>query len=120
MALKRMIAMRSFYRMKEVEGVTDTAVLDEVGLTEQQVTEMYRYLAIANYEDRFVIPTSNEELRNQDFHAMQGFEGFSFGNEGCSISEGASLFPDKRKKTVEVMKFVPKDRIIEMAEEEAS
>ena len=112
--------MRSFYRMKEVEGITDIAVLDEVGLTVQQVTGMYRYMAIANYEDRFVIPTSNEELRHEDFHAMQGHEGFSFGNEGCSISSKATLFPQKRTKTVEVMQFVPKDRLLAKAEEEDS
>jgi nitrate reductase beta subunit len=77
-------------------------------------------MAIANYEDRFVIPTSHEELRHEDFHALQGQSGFSFGNEGCSISSNASLFPEKRKKTVEVMKFVPKDRLLKRAKEEAS
>jgi nitrate reductase beta subunit len=118
LALKRMIAMRSFFRMENVEGKTDTAILDEVGMTEVQVREMYRYMAIANYEDRFVIPTSHEELRHEDFHAMQGQSGFSFGNEGCSISSNASLFPEKRKKTVEVMKFVPKDRLLKRAKEE--
>jgi nitrate reductase beta subunit len=118
LALKRMIAMRSFFRMENVEGKTDTAILDEVGMTEVQVREMYRYMAIANYEDRFVIPTSHEELRHEDFHAMQGQSGFSFGNEGCSISSNASLFPDKRKKTVEVMKFVPKERLLKQAKEE--
>ena len=118
LALKRMIAMRSFFRMENVEGKTDTAILDEVGITEAQVREMYRYMAIANYEDRFVIPTSHEELRHEDFHALQGQNGFSFGNEGCSISSNASSFPEKRKKTVEVMKFVPKDRVLKRAKEE--
>ena len=28
---------------------------------------MYRYLAIANYEDRFVIPTSHRELAEDAF-----------------------------------------------------
>jgi Nitrate reductase beta subunit len=110
LALKRMIAMRSYYRSLTVEGVTNTAVLDEVGLTEQQVQEMYRYMAIANYEDRFVIPTSHEELRHADFHSFQGANGFTFGNDSCSISEGASLFPEKRKKTYEVVHFVPRPK----------
>ena len=34
------------------------AVLAQARLTVAQVEEMYRYMAIANYEDRFVIPTS--------------------------------------------------------------
>jgi len=106
LALKRMIAMRSFYRSENVEGKTDLAVLEEVGLDEVQVREMYRYMAIANYEDRYVIPTSHEELRQEDFHSFQGQNGFSFGNDGCSISPNASLFPDKRKKTEDNLEFV--------------
>ncbi len=106
LALKRMIAMRSFYRSLNVENSTDTAVLEAVGLDEAQVREMYRYMAIGNYEDRFVIPTSHEELRLEDFHSFQGQNGFSFGNTGCSISAGASLFPDRRTKTEDVLEFV--------------
>jgi nitrate reductase beta subunit len=107
LALKRMIAMRSYYRSLNVEGKTDLAVLEEVGLDEAQVKEMYRYLAIANYEDRFVIPTSHEELHQDDPYAFQGQNGFSFGNEGCSISSNATLFPEPRKKVEHVMEFTP-------------
>jgi nitrate reductase beta subunit len=38
-----------------------------VGLSVEQVEEMYRYLAIANYEDRFVIPTSHREMARDAF-----------------------------------------------------
>ncbi|MGS8722448.1 respiratory nitrate reductase subunit beta, partial [Salmonella enterica subsp. enterica serovar Infantis] len=48
-ALKRMMAMRHSMRSQTVEGVTDTRAIDEVGLSVQQVEEMYRYLASANY-----------------------------------------------------------------------
>ncbi len=60
-ALKRMMAMRHYMRSQTVEGVTDTRAIDEVGLSVARVEEMYRYLAIANYEDRFVIdkPSGN-------------------------------------------------------------
>jgi nitrate reductase beta subunit len=61
-ALKRMMAMRHYKRSQTVEGVTDTRAIEEVGLSVEQVEEMYRYLAIANYEDRFVIPTSHREM----------------------------------------------------------
>ncbi|STJ11482.1 Respiratory nitrate reductase 2 beta chain [Escherichia coli] len=61
-ALKRMMAMRHYMRSQTVEGVTDTRAIDEVGLSVAQVEEMYRYLAIANYEDRFVI--SNQSSGN--------------------------------------------------------
>ena len=51
-ALERMIAMRAFKRAQQVDGVEDLDVLKQVGLTSHQVEEMYRYMALANYEDR--------------------------------------------------------------------
>ena len=57
-------------------------VLQQAGLTVAEVEEMYRYMAIANYEDRFVIPTTHREYATAAFD-MRGSCGFSFGN-GCS------------------------------------
>ena len=87
-ALERMLAMRMFMRRKHVDGVLDQSVLDRVGLSQYQVEEMYRYMAIADYEDRFVIPTSHKELSEQAYD-QRGICGFSFG-AGCS--EGNSTF----------------------------
>ena len=42
-------------------------------------------MAIANYEDRFVIPTAHREL-GADAYDMRGSCGFTFGN-GCSGGE---------------------------------
>ncbi|MGH8582287.1 MAG: nitrate reductase subunit beta [Gammaproteobacteria bacterium] len=110
--LKRLIAMRQYYRSAQVEGKPDLRVLEEVGLTEAQVKEMYRYLALSKYEDRYVIPTSHDELRHADSHALQGQMGYTFGNDSCSVAghDGHSLFPEKRKQSVEtqVMQFVPR------------
>ena len=88
LALERMLAMRMFMRRKHVDGVLDQSVLDRVGLSQYQVEEMYRYMAIADYEDRFVIPTSHQELGEQAYD-QRGICGFSFG-AGCS--EGNSTF----------------------------
>ena len=49
----------------------DSRVLDQAGLTVAQVEDMHRYLAIANYEDRFVIPTSHRE-EAEDAYGLQG------------------------------------------------
>ncbi len=83
-ALERLLGMRAYQRRRHVEGVLDASLLDRVGLTEAQVDEMYRYLALANYEDRFVIPTSHREYASATFDAFgeRGGCGFSFG-EGC-------------------------------------
>ncbi|NYS61670.1 nitrate reductase subunit beta [Vreelandella salicampi] len=90
LALKRLMAMRLYMRGKHVEGHANTAVLDEVDLTQAQVEEMYRYLAIANYEDRFVIPTSHREMATDAFPERGGC-GFSFG-DGCHGESSSSLF----------------------------
>ena len=81
-ALERMLTMRSFKRSQQVDGREDLEVLKKAGLTAAQVEEMYRYMAIANYEDRFVIPTSHKEYA-EDAYDMKSSCGFTFGN-GCS------------------------------------
>jgi nitrate reductase beta subunit len=94
--LERLLAMRAFMRGRHVEGRDDEAVLERVGLDRAKVEEMYRYMAIANYEDRYVIPTTHREYAENTFD-LRGACGFSFGN-GCS--DGASetnLFSSKRK-----------------------
>ena len=82
LALERMMAMRQYMRSKTVDGVIDEAVAERVALTGNEIEEMYRLMAIANYEDRFVIPTSHRE-NAEDAYNLRGSCGFSFGN-GCS------------------------------------
>ncbi len=84
-ALERMLAMRAYKRRQTVDGVTDHDVLEAVGLSEQQVEDMYRVMAIANYEDRFVIPTNHRELSTNDPWGERSGCGFSFG-DGCNTS----------------------------------
>jgi nitrate reductase beta subunit len=100
-ALERMLAMRAFMRGRHVESSEDTALLERVGLNIEQVEEMYRYLAIANYEDRFVVPTTHREYAENAFD-LRGGCGFSFGN-GCSGSDvGQGLFGGKKKRTIPI------------------
>jgi nitrate reductase beta subunit len=95
LALERMLAMRAYKRSQHVDGIKDEGVLKQVGLTEHQVEEMYRYLAIANYEDRFVVPSAHREEALAAFPEKGGC-GFSFGN-GCSDgTSGLNLFGGKR------------------------
>ena len=99
--LERMLAMRSFMRAKTVEHRIDHPIAERVGLDAAQIEEMYRYLAIANYEDRFVIPSTHREYAENTFD-MKGGCGFSFGN-GCSDgSSEASLFGGKKKRTIPI------------------
>ncbi len=77
-------------RAKNIDGVIDEAIAAKVGLTGLQIEEMYQTMAIANYEDRFVIPTAHREWA-EDALDLRGSCGFSFGN-GCSEGETPSLF----------------------------
>ena len=100
-ALKRMMAMRHYKRSQTVEGVTDTRAIEEVGLSVEQVEEMYRYLAIANYEDRFVIPTSHREMARDAFPEKNGC-GFTFG-DGCHGSDTKfNLFNSSRIDAINI------------------
>ena len=100
-ALERMLAMRAYMRDRHVENRENGAVLQQVGMTAAEVEEMYRYLAIANYEDRFVIPTTHREYAEDAFD-LRGGCGFSFGN-GCSDGTSeASIFGGKKRKTMAV------------------
>ena len=49
-------------RKREVLDETDEALPARVGLTGPELERMYRLLAIANYEDRYVIPQAHAEL----------------------------------------------------------
>lgn len=99
-ALERMMAMRGYMRAKTIDGFIDEAIAQRVGLTPGQIEEMYHIMAIANYEDRFVIPTAHREVAEDAFDIRSSC-GFSFGN-GCSggTSE-TNLFGTPRKKTVQ-------------------
>lgn len=97
LALRRMMAMRVYQRGKHVDGVVNKEVLSQVGLTQAQVEEMYRYLAIANYEDRYVIPTGHREYATDAFN-LRGGCGFSFGN-GCSDGDSEFNLFGGRKQT---------------------
>ena len=107
-ALRRMLAMRAYKRGQAVDGIEDPTLLHTTGLTAGQVEDMYRIMAIANYEDRFVIPSSHKEMVEDSFND-KGACGFSFGN-GCSegVSEG-SLFGAKQQGSV-VFADMPKSR----------
>ncbi|BBZ12654.1 nitrate reductase subunit beta [Mycobacterium branderi] len=56
--LRRLAAMRSYMRDINLGRETQPHIPASVGMTEEQIYEMYRLLAIAKYEERYVIPTA--------------------------------------------------------------
>jgi nitrate reductase beta subunit len=104
-ALERMLAMRAYQRAKHVDGEANLAALKQVSLTEAEVADMYHVMAIANYEDRFVIPSTHREYAENAF-SVRGGCGFSFGN-GCSEGIGeTSLFGSEKKRTIPIKAVV--------------
>lgn len=95
-ALERMLAMRAYMRAKTVDGINDEAIAAKVGLNGRMIEDMYKIMALADYEDRFVIPTTHRE-HVEDAYDLRGGCGFTDSN-GCStgISSG-SLFGGGKK-----------------------
>lgn len=105
LALKRLLAMRAYKRAEQVDGVQDLKVLESVGLSVAQVEDMYRYLAIANYEDRYVVPSAHREEAMSDAFAERSGCGFSFGS-GCSGASDTNMFGAKKANKRDVLKTV--------------
>ena len=96
-ALERMLAMRAYMRSKTVDGIIDVGIAERVGMTQDLIEDMYHIMAIANYEDRFVIPTTHRE-HAEEAYDIRGGCGFTDGN-GCSGgSSKGSMFGGGRKK----------------------
>jgi nitrate reductase beta subunit len=96
-ALERMLAMRAYMRAKTIDGVIDNAVAARVDLTGAAIEDMYQIMAIANYEDRFVIPTSHREGA-EDAYGLRGACGFSFGNEASGGRTELGLFGSAKRR----------------------
>ncbi|SHG00592.1 respiratory nitrate reductase beta subunit [Microbulbifer donghaiensis] len=76
-ALERMLAMRAYMRGKTVAGMSDEKIPQSVGLSSATIEAMYRYMALAAYEDRYVIPTNHREFDENSYH-LRGTVGFGF------------------------------------------
>ncbi|MEU1971039.1 nitrate reductase subunit beta [Microbacterium sp. NPDC019599] len=64
-SLRRLAAMRSYMRGLNLDGERDERIARAVGMTGESVEAMYRLLAIAKYEERYVIPTAHSERAHE-------------------------------------------------------
>ncbi|MDH5798968.1 MAG: nitrate reductase subunit beta, partial [Paracoccaceae bacterium] len=95
-ALERMLAMRSYMRSKTIEGVVDEAIAARVGLSGRVIEDMYKIMALADYEDRFVIPTTHRE-QVEEAYDLRGGCGFTDTNGCGGGSTKGSLFGGSKK-----------------------
>src|SRR5262252_6095287 len=82
--LRRLAAMRAFMRKQQVLGERDVAGAADAGMAPEDLEDLYRLLAIAKYEDRYVIPQAHTELA-QRLAELPGTCGLDFdgGPGGC-------------------------------------
>ncbi|MFS3127295.1 nitrate reductase subunit beta [Nocardioides sp. Bht2] len=80
--LRKLAAMRSYLRGINLGREPDASIPASVGMSEEALYEMYRLMAIAKYEDRYVIPTAHVE----DAHRLEEI--------GCSLDfdEGPGMY----------------------------
>ena len=76
LVLKRLAAIRQYMRSVRVEKSVDLEVLDSVGLNVEAAQAIYRLLAIAKHDERFVVPTLSrtDEKRLYTDQGCCGFE----------------------------------------------
>jgi nitrate reductase beta subunit len=60
-SLRKLAAMRSYMRDVNLGREPRPEIPEAVGMTEESIYEMYRLLAIAKYEDRYIIPKAHAE-----------------------------------------------------------
>jgi nitrate reductase beta subunit len=85
-SLRRLAAMRGWTRERNLGGEPDPALAAAVGMEPREIDAMFRLLAIAKYDERYVIPQTHGEI-GVNPHSRQGACGLDF--EGGPGSCGA-------------------------------
>ena len=71
--LRKLAAMRAYMRNITLGDAPDESIAEAVGMTGAEIKQMYRLMAIAKYDERYVIPTAHVE----DAHNLEEI--------GCSL-----------------------------------
>ena len=78
--LMKLAGMRAYMRTRTLDGTVSQELLDGLGMTAEQVEAMYRLLAIAKYDERYVIPTAYAK----DAEALEA-QATAATEAGCSL-----------------------------------
>ncbi len=85
--LKRLAAMRSHMRQRTLGEDPDPQIGRSVGMSAGEIEDMYRLLAIAKYDERYVIPLAHREVAD-NLAARQGGCGLDFAGGPGSCGPG--------------------------------
>jgi nitrate reductase beta subunit len=56
--LMKLAGMRTYMRARTLDGTVAADVIESLGMTGDQIEAMYRLLAVAKYDERYIIPTA--------------------------------------------------------------
>ena len=89
--LLKLAAMRAYLRDITLDRERDESIPAAVGMTGETLYEMYRLLAIAKYEDRYVIPTAHFERAHEleELGCSLDFDGGPYANESGPFGEAS-------------------------------
>ncbi|HET6634242.1 MAG TPA: nitrate reductase subunit beta [Streptomyces sp.] len=75
--LRKLTAMRAHMRSRQLGDPADERVLQAAGMSAEDLEDLYQRLAIAKYDDRYVIPRTHAEGTGalQDQHCSLGYPG---------------------------------------------
>ncbi|NEB75163.1 nitrate reductase subunit beta [Streptomyces sp. SID14478] len=103
-SLEKLGAMRSHMRAINLGDRPDASIAASVGMSAEEIEAMYRLLAIAKYEDRYVIPTAAvgdaqrlEESALPDSCSLDYEDGPGMGGEGPFGGDSGNTVADGRK-----------------------
>ncbi|MET9496494.1 nitrate reductase subunit beta [Streptomyces sp. NPDC006552] len=103
-SLEKLAAMRSHMRALNLGDAPDASIAASVGMAAEEIEEMYRLLAIAKYEDRYVIPTAAlgdarrlEETAVPDSCSLDHADGPGMGGEGPFGGDSGNTMAGGRK-----------------------
>ena len=75
-SLLRQLAVRHYERSIRVDNKPNVAVLDQVGLSEEDAKGIVRATSLAFYNERFVVPTTKREGADISPYTERGVAGF--------------------------------------------
>ncbi len=99
--LKKLAAMRSYMRDINLGREPDASIPAAVGMTEEEMYDMYRLLAIAKYDERYVIPPAHAEQAHslEELATECSVSEYGGGQHGDSSARGRACRRRSRSRT---------------------
>ncbi|MFV0320568.1 MAG: nitrate reductase subunit beta [Microbacterium sp.] len=104
--LRKLAAMRAYLRDITLGNDTDESIPASVGMDGETLYEMYRLLAIAKYDERYVIPTAHYEQAHEleELGCSLDFDGGAYEMQSGPFGEGSGTPAPVAVETFQALK----------------